>query len=213
VIRDLVVDRAPGQARCLSLKPYIERIETPAFPEPLTHRQIEGSYRLMDCIECGICTSACPAYTGPEGVFPGPWALVQAAKFARDPRDRADRAALIEGSGVDHCMSCYRCEQVCPIQIPIVTEAVMPMRGMAARGPTGKASHPAVFAANIRSHGFAHSPSLFIRTRGFWGALRAIPLALRMIARGKSRLAAPAWKGAREGVAALFREAGEEIGR
>jgi Fe-S oxidoreductase len=138
---------------------------------------------------------------------------VQAAKFARDPRDRADRAALIEGSGADHCMSCYRCEQVCPIHIPIVTEAVMPMRGMAARGPTGKASHPMAFAANIRSHGFAHSPSLFLRTRGFWGALRAIPLALRMIARGKSRLMAPSWKGAREGVTALFRQAGEEIGR
>src|SRR5665213_2131797 len=114
VVRDLVVDRTGYQARVISLKPYMERNETQSFPEPLTHRQMLGSYKLMDCIECGICTSACPAYTGVDGPFPGPWALVQAAKFARDPRDTIDRRALIEDSGVDNCMSCYRCEQVCP---------------------------------------------------------------------------------------------------
>ncbi len=213
VVRDLVVDRVPGQARCLSMKPYIERNETPPFPEPLTHKEIEGSYRLMDCIECGICTSTCPAYTGPEGVFPGPWVLVQAAKFARDPRDKGDRAALIEKSGVDRCMSCYRCEQVCPLHIPIVTEAIMPLRGMAARSPGGSASHPKAFAENIRKNGFVHSPTLFLRTHGVLGGLRAFPLAMKMLSRGKMKVLPPDWKKAREGVEALFKEADEKVSR
>lgn len=204
VLRDLVTDRRPAQSRSLSLKPYVERKEVPAFPEPLTHKQIKGSYELMSCIECGICTSACPAYTGADGEFPGPWALVQAAKFARDPRDKLDREVLIESSGADHCMSCYRCEQVCPVHIPIVTEAIMPLRGMAARGPTGAASHPLDFAENIRKNGFAYSPSLFLKTKGLRGSLRSFPLAFRMMTRGKMRFSTGSWKNAQRGIAKLF---------
>jgi len=210
VVRDLVVDRTAYQARCISLKPYLERKEVPPFPEPLTHKQIEGSYKLMDCIECGICTSTCPAYTGVDGAFPGPWALVQAAKYARDPRDRMDRGALIENSGAEHCMSCYRCEQVCPVSIPIVTEAIEPLRGMAARGPAGTASFPIAFARNIRKNAWIHSGSLFVSTRSLVASLRALPLALRMYFRGKARVAPNPNPTARVAIEALFREAGEK---
>jgi succinate dehydrogenase/fumarate reductase iron-sulfur protein len=213
VVRDLVIDRTGYQARLNSLKPYMERKEVPVFPEPLTHKEIVGSYALMDCIECGICTSTCPAYTGVDGPFPGPWALVQAAKFARDPRDRMDRSAVIESSGAEHCMSCYRCEQVCPVSIPIVTEAIDPLRGMAARGPTGKASFPIAFARNIRKNVDIHSASLFLDSRSMIAALRSLPMALRMLFLGKTRLFAKGSDKARSGIAALFREAGEkEIG-
>ena len=210
VVRDLVIDRTAYQARVISLKPYIERTEMPTFPEPLTHKEIAGAYALMDCIECGICTSSCPAYTGVGGDFPGPWALVQAAKFARDPRDRMDRAAVIESSGVEHCMSCYRCEQVCPVSIPIVTEAIEPLRGIAARGPAGKASFPIAFARNIRKNVWIHSGSLFWGTRSLAASLRALPMALRMLFRGKTHLMARPSEAARGGIAALFREAREK---
>lgn len=213
VVRDLVVDRTEYQARCHSMKLYIERKETPPFPEPLTHKQILGSYQLMDCIECGICTSVCPAYTGANGPFPGPWALVQAAKFARDPRDEADRASLIENSGVDNCMSCYRCEQVCPISIPIVTEAIEPLRGMAARGPTGRAAFPLIFAENMRNNVYIHSPSLFMRTRSAFAWLRSLPMALRMLARGKVSLGSKSYEPGRASISALFTEAGEKGAR
>lgn len=213
VVRDLVVDRTQYQSRYLKMKPFLERKATPPFPEPLTHKQILGSYKLMDCIECGICTSACPAYTGVNGPFPGPWALVQAAKFARDPRDELDRSDVIENSGVDNCMSCYRCEQVCPISIPIVSEAIDPLRGMAARGPTGRASFPLAFAENIRRNVYIHSASLFVRTRSLVESLRSLPMALRMLTKGKTKLVSTANEHAKASIAGLFKEAGQkEIG-
>jgi succinate dehydrogenase/fumarate reductase iron-sulfur protein len=210
VMRDLVVDRNPYQARVKSMKLYIERDENPTWPEKITHRDIAGAYPLMDCIECGICTSNCPAYTGAGGPFPGPWALVQAAKFARDPRDRADRGELIARSGVENCMSCYRCEQVCPISIPIVTHAVEPLRGMAARAAaSGPATHPLAFAENVRRNAFVHSASLFVKSKGFLASLRSLPLVVAMFTRGKTQLRAKATPASRQGVAAVFREAGE----
>jgi Fe-S oxidoreductase len=136
--------------------------------------------------------------------------LVQAAKFARDPRDQLDRGDVIESSGVDNCMSCYRCEQVCPLSIPILAEAVDPLRSMAARGPTGRASFPLAFAENIRKNVYVHTASLFVRTRGLIGSLRSLPMALRMLAAGKMKLVSRPNEHARAGIAALFKEAGQK---
>ena len=210
VIRDLVVDREGYQARYLQMKPYVDRKETPPWPEPLTHKQMLGPYKLMDCIECGICTSVCPAYTGVGGLFPGPWASVQAAKFARDPRDELDRRDVLEGFGVDNCMSCYRCEQVCPLGIPIVDEAIEPLRGMAARGPLGRASFPIAFAENIRKNVLIHTASLFVGTRSIGETITSLPMAMRMFARGKTKLVAKANERAKRSIQALFKEAGQE---
>jgi len=209
VIRDLVVDREPYQARYLSLKPYISRTHTPSFPEPLKHTDILGTYKLMDCIECGICTSGCPAYSGVDGPFPGPWALVQAAKFARDPRDELDRSLQLENSGVDLCMSCHRCDELCPVQIPIVREAIEPLRGIAARGPTGKASFPLAFAENIRGNAYVHSTSLFLKTRGVFGVIGSLGMIARMFTHGKTKLFGRGSETARRAIRALFAAAGE----
>lgn len=210
VLRDLVVNREAYQARYISLKPHVERTHTPPFPEPLKHRDILGTYKLMDCIECGICTSGCPAYTGVDGPFPGPWALVQAAKFARDPRDELDRSVELENSGADFCMSCYRCEELCPVEVPIVSEAIEPLRGMAARGPTGKASFPIAFAENIRKNAYVYSPSLFLRVRGVFGAIGSIGMLAGMFRHGKTKLFGRASEAARSAIRALFRAADKQ---
>lgn len=210
VLRDLVVNREAYQARYLELKPHVERTHTPPFPEPLNHADMLGTYKLMDCIECGICTSACPSYTGVDGPFPGPWALVQAAKFARDPRDEMDRTSIIENSGADYCMSCYRCEEVCPVDIPILGEAIEPLRGMAARGPEGKASFPRAFAQNVRENVYIHSASLYVGSRGTFEAVKSLSMALQMFRRGKTKLYAKVDQTAKRAIDALFRAAGEQ---
>lgn len=209
VVRDLVVDREAYQRRCLDFDPYVERSATPPFPEPLKHGEMLGSYSLTGCIECGICTSACPAYTGAQGAFPGPWALVQAAKFARDPRDERDRRAVLEENGVDNCMSCCRCEEVCPVGVPIVSEAIEPLRGMAARGPAGKAAFPLAFAQNVRENAYVNSAALYVGTQSAAKIAKSLPLALQMFSRGKTRMRHTVDEAARRAIAALFREAGE----
>ncbi len=210
VVRDLVVDRESYQQRLLGLKPYVSRTHTPNFPEPLKHADIYGSFRLMDCIECGICTSGCPAYSGVIGPFPGPWTLVQIAKFARDPRDEMTRDEMLESSGVNYCMSCYRCEELCPVGIPIVSEAIEPLRGMAARGNGKKASFPLSFAQNVRDHVYVHSASLYLKSHGIGELIMSLPLVFRMFIRGKTKFRTRIDKKAQRQIDALFRAAADK---
>lgn len=204
VTRDLVVERETYQQRYLKFKPYVSRDHTPAWPEPLKHTEMLSTYKLMDCIECGICTSGCPAYSGPGGPFPGPWALVQAAKFANDPRDELNRASELEVSGADYCMSCHRCEDLCPMEIPIVSEAIEPMRALAARGPKGTANFPLLFAENVRENVFVKSSSLFLRARGLAGVIRNFGMIVRMFTHRKTKLRGQSSTAARQQVDAIF---------
>src|SRR6185437_14256952 len=49
VVRDLVVDRGPYEARVASLEPWLER-DAPysGFPEPLTHREMRNASAALD---------------------------------------------------------------------------------------------------------------------------------------------------------------------
>ena len=76
----------------------------------------------MHCIECMLCVSACPA-NGER--FMGPAPMVQLARFALDPRDEADRASTaLAAGGIDHCVGCRQCTQVCPAGIRVFEGAI-----------------------------------------------------------------------------------------
>jgi fumarate reductase (CoM/CoB) subunit B len=141
VIRDLTVDRSAFEQATIALEPRLVR-QTPygGFPEAMTHREVEASFRLMNCIECYVCTAACPAVPAPtrpehtDGTgFVGPGSLVQLAKVALHPKDELDRSELAAkaGAGAHDCMSCHRCEEACPVGIPIVSGAILPLRAIA----------------------------------------------------------------------------------
>lgn len=216
VIRDLTVDRSAFERATIDLEPRLVR-KTPytSFPEAYTHRDVAATFPLMNCIECYVCSSTCPAVSGPAGPrsgegrrdFVGPGTLVQIAKVALHPKDELDRSALLEQASIDHCMSCYRCEQVCPVGIPIVSHAIMPLRSAAAKGPAGTARFPLDFAANVRAHVDIHSASLFVRARGWLRALASLPMLLGMLVRGKTRIVARPSPRARREVEALFEAA------
>jgi len=107
-------------------------------------------------------------------------------------------------------MSCYRCEEVCPVGIPIVSEAIEPLRGIAARGPEGKASFPLAFAQNVRDNVYIHSASLYVGSRGAFEAVKSLSMALQMFRRGKTKLYAKIDKTAQRVIDGLFRAAGEQ---
>jgi succinate dehydrogenase/fumarate reductase iron-sulfur protein len=211
VIRDLAVDRSAFEAAMVDLHPQIVREQPYAgFPEPVTHVDMSDAYKLMNCIECHVCTSSCPAVpdAGPLDFagrdFIGPANVVQIAKAALHPRDEMDRSAQLEAAGLENCMSCGRCEEVCPNGIPIVTGAILPLRAIAARGPRGMAAMPRHFADNVREHADVHSAALFVRTRGVGALLRSLPMVLRMVLHRKSRLWARADGKALRGIRAVF---------
>jgi len=117
IIRDLVVDLNPFFHKIDMIKPYFEA------QEPLPIREILQSPKdreaidvTVDCIDCGACYSACPL-TWTNINYPGPAALLKAARFIRDTRDSTinERLALIAlEDGIWRCHTVFNCGDACP---------------------------------------------------------------------------------------------------
>lgn len=93
--------------------------------------------RLVDCIECGLCISACPAaatsqtYLGPGGLAAAHQALVQsneislfklagkaAPEIGRTPVSAQNAFHFVDNQdGVWRCHSAYECSEVCPSSV------------------------------------------------------------------------------------------------
>jgi succinate dehydrogenase / fumarate reductase iron-sulfur subunit len=116
-IGDLVVDFGPFFERMQAVgMPLIRADETPQAQVrtgvALDNRQ---DMRFENCIECGLCVSACPAMANPR--FLGPAALAAAERLMQEPRG-ADVESLMQlvdsTAGIWSCRSSYQCTAVCP---------------------------------------------------------------------------------------------------
>jgi succinate dehydrogenase/fumarate reductase iron-sulfur protein len=136
IIRDLVVDREPYEAAVVSLKPWLVRKKPyTIFPEALNDLEMQKASTAMDCINCMACNSVCPVLEpGSGNHFVGPAPLVQMAQVALDPRDGLDRTKLLnEQADIFACILCNKCDDVCPVDIPIVDAVIMPLMQIARR--------------------------------------------------------------------------------
>lgn len=120
VIRDLIIDRGRYERKLKEIEPYLVREEAPkTFPEGLRDTDFADVTAVRRCLECMLCMSVCPTIdTFPK--FAGPAVIVQIAKQALDERDSLDRMPTAVGEGVFSCTRCHDCEEVCPVDIPIV---------------------------------------------------------------------------------------------
>jgi succinate dehydrogenase / fumarate reductase iron-sulfur subunit len=71
----------------------------------------EGMFRLADCLECGMCISACPIeQTTPEYFGPGVLAAIQSSAD-----NHPELLCLADSQdGVWRCHSAFECSEVCP---------------------------------------------------------------------------------------------------
>jgi succinate dehydrogenase/fumarate reductase iron-sulfur protein len=187
VIRDLIVDRAPFDRKVEALEPWIERpAPYSGFPEPLNHKDMKNASKALDCIGCMCCYSACPVIgLGDLTDFAGPAPLVQLGQTALDPRnDSAKVARSLSLTGIFNCVSCYKCEEVCPASIPIVTQVIEPLKARAAALVPGMAKHSNALRAVVMARGYVDPTALVLRVRGL-AALFDLPRALRLLLRGK----------------------------
>jgi succinate dehydrogenase/fumarate reductase iron-sulfur protein len=190
VVRDLVISRDGYEALLARLSPLIVRkTEYPGFPEPLSALQFAPTAHLRDCLQCLACQSVCPVVAQPDSGFAGPALLVALSELAQDPRDGGDRARLAgEVAQVFKCVSCYECERVCPVDIPIVGEAIEPLKRIVYRAGIGAASQRArSFLDVIKARGRVNAAALALKTKGLTRS--ALRLAWRMVPRGKIDLA------------------------
>ena len=122
VQRDLMVDQSEFFTKFRSAKPFLIAESGPSEREFI---QSPEERRLFDdatkCINCSACYSACPVLDkNPE--FLGPAAIVAAARFVFDSRDKGVEARLDmldTPNGVWPCENHFECTRVCPRDIKI----------------------------------------------------------------------------------------------
>ena len=187
VIRDLVVDRTRYEDKVASLEPWLERRSAYThFPEPLTHKQMKDASKALDCISCMCCYSACPVIgLGDLTNFAGPAPLVQLAQTALDPRNDPEKVKrALARTGIFNCISCYKCEEVCPASIPIVSRIIEPLKAKTAHLIPGMAKHSLALRNIVANRGRVDPSALMLQIRGLRAFLN-FPRIIRLMMRGK----------------------------
>ena len=122
--------------------------------------------------------------------FLGPAALAKAARFVGDVRDRGGKARLelYNGPhGVWDCTRCYFCQQRCP-------KGVDPRDAIAKVGAAiyqagmhsdKGALHAKVFVKSTYKTGYLLETNLVPETLGPVGAIKEIPMAIKLVRAGK----------------------------
>ncbi len=135
VLTDLVVDMDEFYARFPDQHPYVRSSEF--NPEAVPPEGIARYVRYEDCIECGLCVSACPI-VGTTDRYVGPAALAAAQRMLEEPRG-ADLASLVDWAddpdGVWRCHAAFECTEACPSNVNPAAR-IMALRGMIAGGST-----------------------------------------------------------------------------
>ena len=118
VVGDLVVDMEELYRRLEPAgRPLVRASERAGRdgPGPATRPALEKLERFEDCLECGLCLSACPVAGDPR--FLGPAALAAAERVLAEPRGADPRAVLgwvDDAHGAWRCHAAFECSEVCP---------------------------------------------------------------------------------------------------
>jgi succinate dehydrogenase / fumarate reductase iron-sulfur subunit len=118
LVSDLVVDMDAFFAKYnASGMPYIRLSEF--NPEAETPGEIEAYTRYENCIECGICVSACPV-AGSDLAYLGPAAMAAGWRVIEEPRGH-DPASVLTWVDNEHgCWRChvaFECSEACPSDV------------------------------------------------------------------------------------------------
>jgi succinate dehydrogenase / fumarate reductase iron-sulfur subunit len=113
LLGDLLVDH----------QPLFSRIDEIGLP-PIRAAESDAAAstrptRFENCIECGLCVSACPV-AGSDPRYWGPAALAAAARVVAEPRGRDATAVLRlmdDEHGLWRCHGAFECTEVCPADV------------------------------------------------------------------------------------------------
>jgi succinate dehydrogenase / fumarate reductase iron-sulfur subunit len=130
IVSDLVVDVGGFFQRMSASRLIITRTAEPYLPlsvettddglaeKPVVLAENLSRFnRFENCIECGICISACPTMAATDKFF-GPAGLAGIRRARLETQDAAESARLLDLAGGEHgvwrCHSAFECTEACP---------------------------------------------------------------------------------------------------
>lgn len=121
IIKDLVTDFTELFEKEKKVMPYIigpdeVEIMNPTGAYKQTEEELLSYLQFADCIECGLCSSACPT-SATDPLYLSPMVLNRAYRFMADPRDMGQEYRLTVIDSEHGCWRCHfaaSCSAVCP---------------------------------------------------------------------------------------------------
>ena len=128
VIKDLVTDVSWNYKVNKSIPPF----QPKAGAEwKMYQRDIDRAQEFRKCIECFLCQNVCHVLRDhdKQEQFAGPRFFVRVAALEMHPLDAASRVALLkEEMGLGYCNITKCCTEVCPEEIHITDNAIIPLK-------------------------------------------------------------------------------------
>ncbi len=129
LIRDLVTDVSWNFDRARDLDPAFRPNEPPPFGLP--QWEVDRVQEFHRCIECFLCQDVCHVLREHGGTdrYWGPQLMVRFAELELHPSDAGDRLDLLENeAGIGYCNITHCCSDVCPENIEITHDAIIPLK-------------------------------------------------------------------------------------
>jgi succinate dehydrogenase / fumarate reductase iron-sulfur subunit len=132
LIKDLVTNVSWNFRAKKKLKPFApRRPDAPDGTWRMEQVDIDRIQEFRKCIECFLCQNVCHVLREHhlEEEFIGPRLLVFSAALEMHPLDTEDRLAdLRKGNGIGYCNITKCCTKVCPEDIHITDNAIIPLK-------------------------------------------------------------------------------------
>jgi succinate dehydrogenase / fumarate reductase iron-sulfur subunit len=131
VIKDLVTDVSWNYEVKKKIPPFQPRKPEADGTWRMYQYEIDRIQEFRKCIECYLCQNVCHVLRdhGKKQAFGGPRFLVHVAALEMHPLDTGDRTEFIrEGLGVGFCNITKCCTEVCPENITITDNAIIPLK-------------------------------------------------------------------------------------
>ncbi|MFD0360436.1 succinate dehydrogenase/fumarate reductase iron-sulfur subunit [Nocardia sp. GCM10030253] len=132
VIRDLVTDVSFNYQKAREIPSFTPPADLKPGDYRMKQVDVERSQEFRKCIECFLCQDTCHVVRDHEenkATFAGPRFLMRIAELEMHPLDVADRTDLAQDEqGLGLCNITKCCTEVCPENIKITDNALIPMK-------------------------------------------------------------------------------------
>ena len=128
IVKDLVTDVSWNFKVNRKIPPFKPR---PGVEWKMYQRDVDRVQEFRKCIECFLCQNVCHVLRehGKQEEFGGPRFFVRAASLDMHPLDGVSRASVLkEELGIGLCNITKCCTEVCPENIRITDNAIIPLK-------------------------------------------------------------------------------------